>query len=150
MRIEVDMLSQLRHNNIVPILAVCWRAPACIVYPLMVNRGLDQHLSSESSRRRMSSSQCISIMADAAAGLAYLHTQVTVTVCIVLTCSAIAVTSMLHVVKPTPKLLSIVNMVIATAFMLIVTCMHCCNVLRRRLEYCTVTSSLATYCLMLT
>jgi serine/threonine protein kinase len=70
------MLCKLRHTNIVPILAVCLDTPACIVYPYKVNKSVQHHLNDVHRRQALSSSTRLSIMADVAAGIAYLHEQV--------------------------------------------------------------------------
>jgi serine/threonine protein kinase len=75
MLVEVNVLCKLRHPNIVPILAVTFESPLCVVYPLM-HSDLQQHLLSVDKRQALSSSMRVTIMADVATGLAYLHEQV--------------------------------------------------------------------------
>lgn len=72
---EVNLLSRLRHSNIVPILA-CSLEPRriCIVYPRM--RGsLHDKFANLNERASMQWEQRVQILADVASGLAYLHEQ---------------------------------------------------------------------------
>jgi len=74
---EVAVLGSYRHPHLVPLVAFCLarhdgRQEACLVYPLMPGGGLDRALADRAARP-LGAAARLRIAADAAAGLAYLH-----------------------------------------------------------------------------
>ena len=74
---EVAVLGSYRHPHLVPLVAFCLarhdgRQEACLVYPLMPGGALDRALADRAARP-LGAAARLRIAADAAAGLAYLH-----------------------------------------------------------------------------
>lgn len=73
---EVNLLSKLRHENLVPLLGYCCESDQQIlVYPFMSNGSLQERLYGEASQRKVLDwATRLSIALGAARGLLYLHT----------------------------------------------------------------------------
>ncbi|KAL9666183.1 hypothetical protein QQ045_000507 [Rhodiola kirilowii] len=72
---ELNLLSDTRHENLVPLLGYCWENDQqMLVYPFMSNGSLQDRLYGEASKRKVLDWPTrISIVLGAARGLTYLH-----------------------------------------------------------------------------
>uniref|UniRef100_A0A7N0TI90 non-specific serine/threonine protein kinase n=1 Tax=Kalanchoe fedtschenkoi TaxID=63787 RepID=A0A7N0TI90_KALFE len=72
---ELNLLSDIRHENLVPLLGYCWeKDQQMLVYPFMSNGSLQDRLYGEAAKRKVLDWPTrISIALGAARGLTYLH-----------------------------------------------------------------------------
>ncbi|XP_051134752.1 probable receptor-like protein kinase At1g80640 isoform X2 [Andrographis paniculata] len=71
---EVELLSKIRHQNVVSLLGYCIRDDArFLVYEMMDNRSLDFHLHRSSYKSKLTWHMRMKIALDVARGLEYLH-----------------------------------------------------------------------------